>query len=61
MAKIKMPHPFHERHLCYLQNTGLLESSSLVYKKLVRNPKFICRKCGRAAAKAKSLCEAEKL
>jgi hypothetical protein len=61
MAKIKMPHPFHEHHLCFLQNIGLLESSSEIYKRLIRNPKFVCRKCGRAAVSAKSLCEPEKL
>ena len=61
MAKIKMPHPFHEHHLCLLQNIGLLESSSEVYKKLIRNPKFVCRICGRAAVRAKNLCEPEKL
>jgi hypothetical protein len=61
MAKIKMPHPFHTHHLCFLQNIGLLEPSSEVYKKLIRNPKFVCRKCGRAAVKAKNICEPEKL
>jgi hypothetical protein len=29
-----------------------------MYKDLVRNPKFICNKCGRAAAKEENLCEA---
>jgi len=61
MAKIKMPHPFHEHHLCFLQNIGFLESSSEVYKKLIRKPKFVCRKCGRAAVRGKNLCEPEKL
>jgi hypothetical protein len=28
-----------------------------MYKDLVRNPKFICKKCGRAAAKEENLCE----
>jgi len=31
------------------------------FKRLVRKPKFIRRKCGRAAAKAENLCEPEKL
>jgi len=26
-------------------------------KALVKNPKFICKKCGRAAAKEENLCE----
>jgi hypothetical protein len=27
------------------------------YKNLVKNARFICRKCGRAAAKEENLCE----
>ncbi len=61
MAKIRMLHPFHERHLCFLQNIGLLESSSEAYKKLIRSPKFVCRQCGRAAVRAKNLYEPERL
>ncbi len=61
MAKIRMLHPFHERHLCFLQNIGLLESSSEACKKLIRSPKFVCRQCGRAAVRAKNLYEPERL
>ncbi len=68
--KIKMPHAEHEEHLCFLENIGYLGSPELLeigvdrreeYKRLVRKPKFFCKKCGRAAAHGKNLCEPEKL
>jgi len=31
-----------------------------VYAKLVSEPRFVCRKCGRAAVKKKYLCRARK-
>jgi hypothetical protein len=61
MAEIKMPHAAHEEHLCLLENVGYLKSNLEDYKKLVRNPKFICKNCGRAAANEKNLCLPEKL
>ena len=70
MAKIRMPHPGHAEHLCFLENIGYLKSPEQLeigidrkeeFKRLVRKPKFIYRKCGRAAAKAEDLCEPEKL
>lgn len=30
-------------------------------KRIVADPKFVCEKCGRAAAKKKRLCKPEKL
>ncbi len=61
MEKNKMPHPFREHPLCFFRNIGLLESSSEIYKKLIRNEKFVCRKYGRGAVRAKNLCELEKI
>jgi hypothetical protein len=61
MAEKKMPHPSHEEHLCYLQNIGFIESNMKEYKELVRNPKYVCGNCGRAAADAGNLCKPEKL
>ena len=58
MAKIKMPHEGHESHLCFLQNIGYF---MLDFKELVREAKFICKKCGRAATEKEYLCEPEKL
>jgi len=57
MGKAKMPHPYHEQHLCYLHNLDFLKSNLDEWKKLVQEPKFVCRKCGRAAAKEKNLCK----
>jgi hypothetical protein len=68
--RVKMPHPEHEEHLCFLENIGYLRSPELLeigvdrkeeYKRLARKPKFFCRKCGRAAAHGRNLCEPEKL
>ena len=61
MAEIKMPHAAHEAHLCLLKNIGYLKSNLEDYKKLVRNSKFVCKNCGRAAANGKNLCAPDKL
>jgi hypothetical protein len=61
MPEAKMPHPEHEQHLCYLENIGYVATSLEDYKTLVRDPEFVCRNCGRAAASEKNLCEPEKL
>ena len=58
---IDMPHADHEQHLCFLRNVGQLTRNMEGYKKLVKNPKFICTMCGRAAASDKNVCVAEKL
>jgi hypothetical protein len=58
MAEITMPHALHEQHLCLLTNIGTkLEE----IKKLVKNPQFICKGCGRVAVSEKNLCNPEKL
>jgi hypothetical protein len=61
MAEPKMPHSGHENHLCYLQNVGYVQTDLEEYKELVRNPGFVCKNCGRAAADEASLCAPEKL
>lgn len=61
MAKAKMPHPGHDKHLCYLTNLGFNLSNSKDYKALVKNSKYLCRVCGRVAANAKNLCKPVKL
>ncbi|UCG80756.1 MAG: hypothetical protein JSV60_00285 [Desulfobacterales bacterium] len=58
---IEMPHPDHEQHLCFLRNVGQLTKNLEGYKKLVKDPKFICTMCGRAAASEKNVCVAEAL
>lgn len=52
--KEKAPHLGHVNHLCDMAERGVDLNT---YKELVKDPKFICRKCGRAAAKAENLCE----
>jgi hypothetical protein len=59
--KKKMPHEGHDKHLCYLQNVGFVQSSFSDYKSLVKEPKFLCKNCGRAAASDKNLCKPAKL
>jgi hypothetical protein len=61
MAEEKMPHPGHENHLCFLQNSGFLKNSWEDYKKLVGDAEYICMGCGRSAKSADSLCMPEKL
>ena len=61
MADPKMPHPMHEQHLCYLHNLGYVQSALDDYKKLVANPQYVCKNCGRAAASDKNLCKPDKI
>jgi hypothetical protein len=48
------PHVDHDKHLCSLVAEGMELAD---YKELVRNPKYVCRICGRAAAVEKNLCD----
>jgi hypothetical protein len=48
------PHLGHAKHLCVMVNLG---EDLEAYKALVKNGKFLCRKCGRVAAKEANLCE----
>lgn len=61
MAEIKMPHPGHDKHLCYLNNLDFQKSHVEEYKSLIKNPKFFCENCGRSAASEKNLCKPVKL
>ena len=56
MADIKMPHPAHEQHLFLPQNVGFLTSNLDEYKKLVKEGRYVCKRCGRAAANENNLC-----
>lgn len=57
MASVKAhgPHPGHENHLCYLHNMGVLDADVEGFKSLVKDAKFLCKECGRAAAEAENL------
>ncbi len=61
MAKAKMPHPGHDKHLCYLNNLGFQISHPAEFKGLVRDGKFMCKVCGRVAVSDKNLCKPVKL
>jgi len=49
------PHIGHRMHLCDMAERGEISLDQM--KALVKDPKFICKKCGRVAAKAENLCE----
>ena len=51
----KAPHIGHQKHLCYLAESGNCSLDEI--KLLVKDAKFICRTCGRAAVAEESLCE----
>ena len=57
MDKEKMPHPGHDKHLCYLNNLGFQKSNTEDYKNLVKEPQYMCENCGRAAADKNNLCK----
>jgi hypothetical protein len=61
MAKSKMPHAGHDKHLCYLNNLDFQNSNEKEYKQLVKNPEFLCKNCGRVAANQINLCKPVKL
>ena len=52
-------HLGHGKHLCHLvEDIGISVDE---YKKLISDAKFLCKNCGRVAAKAENLCEPIKL
>ena len=59
--KVEMPHANHVQHLCYMENMGYLDKHLPHYKQLIRDPKFVCKKCGRAAKSKLNLCRPSKL
>ena len=46
----------HEHHLCKLHADGLHQSDPSAYAHLVREPKYVCKSCGRVAAGKENLC-----
>ncbi len=51
----KAPHIGHSFHLCDMAERGTVTLDEM--KALVKDAKFICKKCGRVAAKEENLCE----
>ncbi len=47
----------HEKHLCRLYGSGLHKQDPDQYAHLVRDPKFVCKSCGRVAAARENLCD----
>ena len=52
-------HIGHKYHLCNLADSGIISLEDM--KALVKDPRFICKKCGRAAAMVENLCEPDPL
>lgn len=61
MEKPTMPHPGHDRHLCYLTNLHFHQSNWAEYKHLVENAQYVCQLCGRSAAEKDRLCKPVKI
>ena len=53
------PHIGHKNHLCDITLRGQVALEQV--KDLVRDSKFICKKCGRSAANEENLCDPEPL
>ena len=53
VKRSKISHIGHQQHLCYMFSYVSLREM----KHLVQDAKFICKKCGRVAAKERNLCE----
>lgn len=51
----RSPHIGHSNHLCDMVEKGQVSLAQI--KSLAKDPKFICKKCGRAANSSDSLCE----
>ena len=47
--------------LCNMVKDGFHKDHKKEYKELIKNPRYMCKKCGRSAAKTKNLCKPVKL
>ena len=47
--------------LCSLVKKNVHVDDTKEYKKLISEPEYWCKKCGRSAAKSSSLCKPKKL
>ncbi len=51
---VKLPHVGHENHLCKIWSDTYDVGE---VRDLVKNAQFICKVCGRVAAKKENLCD----
>lgn len=49
-------HSEHQNHLCKLTADGLHRENPEEYMGLVKDPKYVCKSCGRVAAVKSRLC-----
>jgi hypothetical protein len=61
MKDLKIPHAMHDDHLCYLINMGYLDSNFKDYAELIKNPKFVCKRCGRGSDSKENICQPKKI
>ncbi len=50
-----------EKTLCALQEEGYIESHTEEFIRLISNPKFFCKNCGRSAVNSNNLCKPAEL
>jgi hypothetical protein len=46
----------HAQHLCELNRGQLHKNDPDAYARLVKDPQYVCKNCGRVAAETQSLC-----
>ncbi|MHC5100454.1 MAG: hypothetical protein ACYSOG_01310 [Planctomycetota bacterium] len=46
MTNTDMPHPEHDKHLCYLNNLRFQASNPEDYEALIKNAEYYCQNCG---------------
>lgn len=61
MTNANMPHPGHDKHLCYLVNLRFQDTNPEDFKMLLKNPQYYCQNCGRVATESRNLCKPVKL
>ncbi|MBD3224526.1 MAG: hypothetical protein GF313_07340 [Caldithrix sp.] len=50
-----------QKELCKIAKKDYLDSNLNDYRVLVQNPRYLCKKCGRAANAKELLCKSKKL